>query len=159
MPRVNGGNVAGMMKLITQKIEDGGLSANLHFLDGRIVCGNPSIEMLEALRQRGKEYVAIPRPKGFRHQKEMKECFYNAYTTAMKRREARYVEGLAFAPNGTWLPHAWLTTDGIHAIDQTWNYQEGIRYFGIQFPIKEVASVAARRGWVGAVLDNWRCGA
>ena len=144
--------------LTTQKLEHEGLSAIIHFLDGRVISGNPAKQMIEALCERGKEYVAIPRPKGFRHQKEKKECFYNAYTTAMNLR-ARYVEGLAFAaPHGIWFPHAWITKDGVHAIDQTWSYQEGLRYFGLELPIKEVASVAARRGWIGAALepDSWR---
>ena len=144
----------GMIRFTTQKLEHEGLCAIIHRLDGRVISGNPAKEMIEALRDRGKEYVAIPRPKGFRHQKEKKECFYNAYSAAMKRRKVRYVEGVAFAPSpGIWLPHAWLTMDGVHAIDQTWDYQEGMRYIGIELPIKEVAGAAERRGWVGAVLD------
>jgi hypothetical protein len=149
-------------KFTTQKLGSNveGLCAIIRRLDGRFISGNPAPEVIDALRGRGREYAAIPRPKGFRRQMEKKECFHNAFTKASKRKEARYVEDLAFTPVPCiWLPHAWLTIDGVNAIDQTWPYVEGIRYFGIELPFKEVAGTAARRGWIGSALapDDWWC--
>jgi hypothetical protein len=36
--------------------------------------------------------------------------------------------------------HAWITTDGVHAIDPTWTEPEGAAYFGV--PIADAALLA-----------------
>jgi hypothetical protein len=50
--------------------------------------------------------------------------------------------------------HAWVTLDGVHAVDQTWP-QPGLGYFGIVISIKGVAVIFSKRGYFGAVLDEY----
>jgi hypothetical protein len=76
----------------------------------------PDEGMIEVIA-RGRPFVGIERPKGFRHQMKAKGCFCNAGRVAMDER-ATYVEGFILSL-GMLIPHAWLTLDGVHAIDQT----------------------------------------
>jgi hypothetical protein len=68
----------------------------------------------------------------------------NAALTAINRGEATYVEGLSSVNKSCFdgirgIPHAWITLDGKHAIDQTMPNAQQLVYFGIAFPTRLVA--------------------
>jgi len=90
---------------------------------------------MQAVLDHGRPFVGVGRPKGFRKRAD-RQCFYNAWSSAI-RGGGEYVEGYAL-PNNDWgtpVHHAWITLDGVHAIDQTWRVP-GQAYIGIQFPRK-----------------------
>jgi hypothetical protein len=84
------------------------------------------------LDQRGTEYIAAPRPKGFRRQRSEGYCFGNAALIVLDHENATYVEGAAWSPScrGA-VHHAWVTLDGKHAVDPTWPYDPATIYIGI----------------------------
>jgi hypothetical protein len=89
---------------------------------------------------------------GYRQRKKQ-ACFGNAAILAMGDR-GTYVEG--FALNGLYLAHhAWITLDGVHAIDPTWRAASTCCYFGIQFPTKVVGDWVERRGGYADALLDW----
>src|SRR5436309_15124810 len=90
--------------------------------------------MAEVVFQYGGPYLGAERPKGFR-QRAMKMCFRNAYVLAFDKGYT-YVEGFALSDGdgALLLYHAWVTTDGVHALDPTWRDATACAYFGIAFP-------------------------
>src|SRR5262249_40923343 len=93
---------------------------------------------MRAVIDYGHPYVGISRPKGYRKQKA-KQCFWNAARLAIYDR-GTYVEGYASGPTlGVALPHAWVTLDGVHAVDVTWDAPADFHYVGIAFPKEIVA--------------------
>jgi hypothetical protein len=99
----------------------------------------------------GRAFVGIPRPKGFRRQRARKRCYMNA-TRISWATGATYVEGFAMRANMPLFHHAWVTMDGVHAIDQTLPDAEQYEYFGIPFPPHILAEAINARGYFG-VLD------
>ena len=103
-----------------------------------------------ALDRRGKEYVAIPRPKGYRRQQSKGCCFLNAATIATRDINATYVEGIAWSPRSRCgVHHAWITLDDEHAIDQTWQYDPGTIYVGIAVPSADLRRIFIRGEYRG----------
>ena len=94
--------------------------------------GNVKVE--EAIRRYGRPFTGIARPKEFRP-RTIKRCFNNAGNLASAERGI-YVEG--FGMRHDWLfHHAWITVDGVHAIDVTLrDTGPGVSYFGIPFSPK-----------------------
>jgi hypothetical protein len=84
----------------------------------------------------GHEFIPVRRPKGYRKRKD-KECFGNAVDLALDER-GKYVEGFAMTDLGLAVHHAWVTLDGVHAIETTW-HEPGLFYFGIEYDNKAVA--------------------
>jgi hypothetical protein len=86
----------------------------------------------------GREYTPIKRPKGFRKRSD-KFCFWNAAMRMIEdeSERAQYVEGFA-SVHGFTVHHAWITLDGVHAIETTWK-EPGTFYFGIKFDRKIIA--------------------
>jgi hypothetical protein len=99
-----------------------------------------------AVLKHGRAFTGIERPKGFRRQRTMKACFHNAGTLALDGR-GTYVEGIALLGPDHILPspHAWITLDGIHAIDPTWKDASMHLYRGIAFPPEIVARAMLMR--------------
>jgi hypothetical protein len=94
----------------------------------------------------GRDFIPAPRPKGYRKGRD-KHCFGNAGSLALRYegQRGRYVEGFALDDDAGWLHHAWLTLDGIHAIETTWDYP-AFGYFGREYDVDAVAARAGR-GW------------
>ena len=96
---------------------------------------------MRAVIDYGRPYVGINRPKGYRKRKA-KQCFWNAARLAINDC-GTYVEGYASLPiGGPALHHAWVTLDGVHAVDVTWDAPADCHYVGIAFPKKIVADTA-----------------
>jgi len=87
----------------------------------------------DAVLRYGRDYIGVVRPKGLRHQRARQQCFWNAADAATQDR-GQYVEGFVMhrrhrAP----IHHAWLTGDGVRAIDQTLPDARDYDYLGIPF--------------------------
>jgi hypothetical protein len=81
------------------------------------------------------------------------DCFANAARLAFDNR-GRYVEGFALTPEGRPIHHAWVTLDGIHAVDVTWSeWATDAQYFGIEIPAKPLARALLDRNLTGSLLD------
>jgi hypothetical protein len=114
--------------------------------------GNMAVE--EAVLHYGRPFIGISRPKGYR-QRGVKKCFVNAANLALYR-GGTYVEGFALSPNDRDFPihHAWITLDGVHAIDVTWRCQASdCHYYGIPFSNDVVRRSLLRRSHWGPLLD------
>jgi hypothetical protein len=82
----------------------------------------------------GRPFVGIARPKGYRRQWMVKQCFRNPGILADTRR-GTYCEGFVLTPPrySLCIHHAWITLDGKTAIDVTLPDAPNYRYFGIPF--------------------------
>jgi hypothetical protein len=101
----------------------------------------------------GREFIPASRPKGYRKGRD-KQCFDNAGDLALDGR-GKYVEGFAVdAELGRFaVHHAWITLDGIHAIETTWR-KPGLFYFGIEYDARAVAARVLAKPFEGyAQLD------
>lgn len=92
--------------------------------------------------QHGKPFTPTDRPKGMR-QRKAQHCYRNAGTHVINRPDASaYVEGYAMGADGLCFEHAWITLDGVHAIDPTLPDAQSYAYFGIQFSPAALAAAA-----------------
>ncbi len=90
----------------------------------------------------------MKRPKGYRKRRDQ-ECFYNAQMLAIEDR-GRYVEGYAQSRHLNMLVHhAWITLDGVHAIDPTWQ-EPGAKYIGIEVDTVTLAKAMCAKGFTEA---------
>jgi hypothetical protein len=106
----------------------------------------------KAVLKLGQPFIGIARPKGFL-QRKPQQCFLNAFRLALDHRGV-YVEGFVLSSTSHLNHHAWVTLDGIHAIDVTLKDAPAFAYFGIAFSLKVAArSWVSRRPWV-ALLHN-----
>ena len=92
----------------------------------------------------GRPFAGAPRPKGFR-QWARKQCFRNASKLA-QRDDGTYVEGFCAADGDgqSMFHHAWITIDGIQAIDPTLPDAERYIYFGVPIPLTAYGRLFAR---------------
>jgi hypothetical protein len=75
-----------------------------------------NLKVEELVLKYGRPFISVDRPKGFRLGAK-KECFLNSYYAADKG-QGFYVEG--YGLHEDWLfHHAWITLDGLHAVDVT----------------------------------------
>jgi hypothetical protein len=111
-------------------------------------------ERKRILLEHGRPFAGIARPKGYRRQWALKSCYRNAAELAIRGR-GTYVEGLATLSHDSTLllPHAWITVDGMDAIDQTWPRGENYEYFGIPFATETLARLLASRKYYGPLLE------
>jgi hypothetical protein len=102
----------------------------------------------------GRPYVGVGRPKGYRKRKA-KQCFYNAAMLAVAGR-GTYVEGYACRDGYRDWPmhHAWITLDGVHAIDPTWDDPADAYYAGIAFPTEIMARHILQQGDLVSLLTD-----
>jgi hypothetical protein len=100
---------------------------------GKRLGPEPAFPIENAVLRHGREYIGIARPKGLRQQRARGLCFLNA-TDAALQGCAQYVEGFVMSRRvGIPVHHAWLSADGVHAIDQTLPDAPERAYFGIPF--------------------------
>jgi hypothetical protein len=104
-----------------------------------------NLKVEELVLKYGRPFISVDRPKGFRLGAK-KECFLNSYY-ATDKGQGFYVEG--YGLHEDWLfHHAWITLDGLHAVDVTLRGSvSGYQFFGI--PISLVImrrEVVARQG-------------
>jgi hypothetical protein len=107
----------------------------------------------EVVLKYGRAYIGIERPKGFRRQRAREHCFMNAADAALRGR-GQYVEGYALnRPDHLRMifHHAWITVDGVHAIDQTLADAPAHDYFGVPFANDVLTKAFAARGYYGVL--------
>jgi hypothetical protein len=109
-----------------------------------------NIKVQDAVLKHGYPFIGIKRPKEYRP-RARKKCFLNAGDIASSERRIPrpiYVEGFAIRPiGGTPFHHAWITLDGIHAIDVTLrDPAPDCLYFGIPFSLEVLQRRTVRRG-------------
>jgi hypothetical protein len=97
----------------------------------------------KAVLKYARPFIGIERPKGFR-QRAQKQCFANAFGLADAKR-GFYVEG--YALHDGWLfQHAWITLDGLHAVDVTLRGPvSDYEYFGVPFSLGILLAEACSR--------------
>ena len=88
-------------------------------------------------------------PKDTAGQMRNKACFQNAGMLALAGR-GEYVEGFAM-DNGQPFAHAWITLDGVHAIDPTLPDATRYTYFGIQVPVAILEKVICNQRYWGVL--------
>lgn len=109
---------------------------------------------VRGVAEHGHKFIGIERPKGHGHQMALKMCFRNAARLAMDGR-GTYVEGYALVPGGLPFDHAWITLDGLHAVDQTLTNASAYDYFGIEIATPDLRKILHRQQYWGvfSVLD------
>lgn len=148
-------------------------------LRGAIAC-DPRVP--DIIEQFGKRYIWTPVPKGLPRFRTIGACHANSTMAAYMDGRLTYVEGLSRAPStGLLVGHAWVTMEGVHAIDLTWRGQsvrgsrrqkEAIRrfgqkadpdhrmdpateYYGVEIPTRELARLVWAQRAFGLVLDQY----
>jgi hypothetical protein len=114
-------------------------------------CGNTIVE--KAILHHGRPFIGVDRPKHFRLGK-IKECFVNAGVLADAGRGI-YVEGFITTPvHSIPIHHAWITLDGVHAVDVTLREPApNCSYFGIPFSSEVLQSALCRLNCWGPFID------
>jgi hypothetical protein len=98
--------------------------------DLRHSAGN--VRLSSIVLRHGRTFASKARPKGFRLRAQQ-QCFLNSFYLADAERGI-YVEGFAMV-NGHHFHHAWVTLDGVHAVDVTLRSPEEAQFFGIAFSV------------------------
>ena len=82
----------------------------------------------------------------------LKMCYGNAIVLGALE-GLRYVEGMALAPTGDLIPHAWNVNAEDGVIDCTW-CNRALIYFGCEFSIERADDAT----WNGdaSILDDWK---
>lgn len=107
----------------------------------------------EFLLQHGRFWTPRQLPSHLPHMTP-KMCFENAYKLATRRRELRYVEGIAIGIIP--IHHAWCVDADDNVIDPTWastSTDVGSAYFGTPFDLVTVKRIRSRECL--CVLGNW----
>lgn len=95
--------------------------------------GDSTIERI--VLEHGTRFAGIDRPKGMRLG-PIKNCYRNSYHAAGRHQGMLYVEGFAMVRKTLLIQHAWISPDGIHAIDLTLRHTSSdIEFYGIPFSI------------------------
>lgn len=113
-------------------------------LDIQHLPGNTRLQTI--VLKHGRTFAPQRRPKGFRL-RTPKECFLNSFYVADAGR-GTYVEGFAMVKD-LHFHHAWVTLDGVHAVDVTLRLPEEAQFFGIAFSLaglrRQILSVRGGR--------------
>jgi hypothetical protein len=145
---------------------------------GSFVC-HPSVPAI--LERFGKRYIWQPVPEGLPRYRTIGNCHANAQRAVLNDERLTYVEGVALSRSiGTWFGHAWVTLDGVHAIDLTWRGQSvrwsarnreaqarfgkppltdtmdpAAEYVGVEIPREELAALIVANKAHMLLLDQW----
>src|SRR4051812_26506893 len=94
--------------------------------------GNTTVERI--VLEHGAPFRGVDRPRGIRLG-PIKNCYRNSYLAA-SRNGMLYVEGFAMVEDRPPFHHAWISPEGITAIDPTLRRPPSrVRFFGIPFSI------------------------
>lgn len=78
----------------------------------------------------GREFQAVPLPSNIPAMQK-RQCFYNCTMLALEHPELTYVEG--YGCNMIPTMHAWCIDAQGRVVDPTWDYREGLNYYGVAF--------------------------
>ncbi|WLA83223.1 hypothetical protein [Bradyrhizobium elkanii] len=121
---------AGMVAMEATSIDDEIPIQRALRRDIRHSIGN--VRLPTIVQKHGRAFRPQARPKGFRLRAQQ-QCFLNSFHLADAERGI-YVEGFAMV-NGQHFHHAWVTLDGVHAVDVTLRSPEEAQFFGIAFSL------------------------
>ena len=134
----------------------------------------------DILPRDGKPYIWTPVPRGLPRYSRIGSCYENAARAVLEDERLFYVEGAARRLEGSWIEHAWVTLDHVHAIDLTWRSHmirgsararraiesgvldgrerlpPGDEYVGIEIPRQELAELIVKNNCYGSFLPQWR---
>lgn len=118
----------------------------------RLLPGLVYTSAYDFLYQHGFDYPPVPWTGQYREGAQC-HCYGNAIATSAMR-GLRYVEGVAVAPTGLMIPHAWnIGTEG-ELVDVTWR-NTGEVYIGVEFSV-ERADDATWNGDACVLDDKYR---
>ncbi len=120
------------------------------FVKGWRVLGHSDI-LGEHILKNGSEFTPVSYP----HNDDddpwpTKQCFKNAILAGARHNYKYYVEGYVILPKIPFpIHHAWLSNDGIHAIDPTLNDERNRKYYGIKYDREEATRIMLKKGIAG----------
>jgi hypothetical protein len=102
----------------------------------------------QAVLKYGRPFIGTERPKRYLLGVK-KNCFRNSFYVAAAER-GFYVEGYALSGPGGLFHHAWITIDGIHAVDLTLRGSiPDYQFFGVAFPLRVLNDeIEIRQGYL-----------
>jgi hypothetical protein len=140
-------------------------------------------EIVSIVERLGKPYIWTPVPKGLPRYRTPGACHANSQKAVFYDDRLRYVEGIAASGiNGIYYWHAWVTLDGVHAIDLTlrgqsvrWSkrnlevqrlngttaqfaevmMQPATEYYGVEIPTVDIARLVSENNAHGFYLEEW----
>jgi hypothetical protein len=112
-----------------------------------------SVKVENVVLKHGRPFIWTERPSGYRR-RAIKRCFVNAGKLAFEKRGV-YVEGFAMAGKaGLAFHHAWITLDGLHAIEVTLS-ASNVSYFGIPFSLEVLQRWTVKQGYWGLLHNHY----
>lgn len=132
----------------------------IDILHDMIDCLPSEAQVARFVIERGVDFEPVQRPKGVRKRRD-RNCYINAQTCVLEGcvreifRGAQYVEGYAIPSGGALVPikHGWITLDGVHAVDVTWQ-EPGAFYRGVVIDPKTLAERVLRIDAMGEMLTE-----
>lgn len=111
--------------------------------------------MYDLLVREGETYspIEVPAELSRRVARTPHKCFQRCYSVAIDTGWT-YVEGVAVDPGSVWFPvhHAWLTKDGVVAVDLARPFDSDREYLGVPIQSSSLAKAATRTGIIGKFL-------
>lgn len=106
--------------------------------------------------QKGKDFKSQKYPEKYKgHRGKAKLCFTNAFNLSQRFPELIYVEGYGMSPKiPLAIHHAFCVDKEGGVVDPTWDSQEEIAYFGVEFKQEYVVETILRTEHYG-ILENW----
>jgi hypothetical protein len=115
--------------------------------------GNTTVEQI--VLEHGAPFTGVDRPRGMRLG-PIKNCYRNSYKGATSN-DMLYVEGFAMVDDRPPFHHAWISPDGITAIDLTLRRPPSrVRFFGIPFSIGLATRELVETGRTLPLIGTWK---
>lgn len=113
--------------------------------------------MYDLIVREGRPYTPAEVPPELRRRaaRTPHKCFQRCFDVAGEG-DWTYVEGIAIDPGGVWFPvhHAWVTKDGMTAVDLARPFDPEREYVGIAIENVSLAKAAVRTGIIGSFLGD-----
>jgi hypothetical protein len=136
------------MSALREELQRLGGELPAHFEDGAYR------NVYDLVAREGRDFAPSAIPASLRRHRGRKEkdCYYRAFTVALKRSDLLYVEGFALDETGFLFQHAWLTDGAGAAIDLAKTPPAGIEsYIGV--PLVTASVCRATTDMIGEYLS------